>query len=138
MTTTAKLVYVPPTFVDRLWNWLTPLLAKACSSSQGELALDEIRAQAVEGELSVWIARGDGDHLLAVALVRMEQWSGEIVCRVIAIAGMSMRQWRELQPEFERKMMAAGAKRIRFEGRIGWKRVLKDFRMERIVMEKRL
>lgn len=124
--------------VAGLWGWVDELVKVACDSSQGELQPANIKSRALSGELSIWAASLPANNAapLAIAIIRLEKWSDEIVCRIVALAGPNMMAWRNLLPEFEDRLREMNVSRIRFEGRRGWQNVLPDYRLMRIVMEK--
>jgi hypothetical protein len=85
----------------------------------------------------------NGDQLLWLA------WSGKIeaaattrifrgVCEVVAVGGHYRERWQPLLEKIEQYAKDEGAKSMRIYGRVGWQRVLKDYRVKQVIMEKAL
>lgn len=135
-----RLDQIPPGMVDDLWWWVEDLVERACDSSQGELSPARLRQEARDGLLGLWAASDPADKArpLAVALTRLEDWSGELVLRFLAVAGTDRRRWTHLMERIADLAKQHGVSRIIWEGRLGWQRLMRDFEVTRVVMERRL
>ncbi len=123
-----------------MWIWVEDLIDRAVDSSQGELDADRLRTEARDGNLALWVATDPNDfrNPLAVAVTRLEDWSGESVLRIVCLAGVERKRWLHLIERLEDLARFNGVSRVMWEGRKGWARLLPDYQVERIVLGKRL
>ncbi len=125
--------------VTDAWWWIEPLIKRLCRRAHGELSAAGLREQALSGSLLLWVATSPAQTPAPLALIvtKLEDWSGETVCRIYGVAG-SLRVISEIMDEGMARIKAMGASRVVFEGRFGWQKALKDFRPMKIVMERKL
>jgi hypothetical protein len=60
------------------------------------------------------------------------------VCVIIACGGIDMPRWLPLIEGIEKYARAEGCAAVRIVGRKGWARVLPDYRVHRVVLERKL
>lgn len=134
----AVLRYVPQEDIEYWWPLLAPLLRRAVERVESDLSIEEIQERACAGTLRLWLAENDGRVCMAAA-------SGEIrigtetVTHIFALGGDDMDEW--LGPcltEFERLARLNGITRVRLNGRPGWSRVMPEYRVASVILEKRI
>lgn len=89
-----------------------------------------IEKEVLEGDQLLWIAHCNG--IEAAATTRLSR----NVCTIVACSGHHMERWQHLLGLIESYARAEKCKCVRLYGRKGWERVLKDYRVEHVVMEK--
>lgn len=122
--------------IPEVWPHIVHLIEKGCEVS-GELDPEQLRERTLAGELWLWLGLR-GDEPLMAALVRLERWRNGDTARILILAGKEMDEWFKFFDEFKRRAKAIGMKRIVFEGRRGWLKLLPDFTETRIVAEMEL
>lgn len=122
---------VNPERIEEYWP-LARHLIKAAIEHEDLSDFYMIEKQVLEGDQLLWIAYGNGIEAAATTKLGMN------VCTIVACSGHHMERWKHLLVLIENYARAEKCKRVRLYGRRGWERVLKEYRVEHIVMEKSL
>lgn len=131
-----RLFFVQEGDVDAFWHIVEPLIERAIQGS--DLTADEIRENAKQSLMRLWLGEIDGRVVMAGAVVEI-MIGEERVAHIAALSGTGMRFWlTAFLTEFESLAKANGIDRVRLNGRKGWARALRDYRMTAVVLEKRL
>jgi hypothetical protein len=96
-----------------------------------------LEASVLAGEALLWLA-WDGTRIQAAAVTELHATEWRKVCVVVACGGAGVNRWIALLDGIEAYARAAGCAAVRIMGRKGWIRLLGDYRMKRIVLEKDL
>ena len=131
MPSSVELICVDPEQIFEFWPHARPLIKTAIETTNLSDFAD-IEHQVLSGEQLLWLA-----------------WSGTIeaaatthivgnVCTIVAVSGHHRERWLPLREKIEQYAKDEGAKAIRIYGRVGWQRVLKDYRVEHVILEKAL
>jgi hypothetical protein len=133
---TLQLVCVPPDNAAAIWPHVRALIYAAMK--RGDLSsFRPVEASVLAGDALLWLA-WDGTHIQAAAVTELHQTEWRKVCVVVACGGAGMRAWIPLLDGIEAYARAAGCTAVRIMGRKGWMRLLGDYRVKRIVLEKDL
>jgi hypothetical protein len=135
MPSTVDLVCVPPADVSKTWP-LARLLIKSAIEHTGLSDFDHIESQVLSGDQLLWLAISD--HVEAAATTHLVKTRGKPILVVTACSGSRRERWIALRHRIEAYGKAEGASRIRLYGRKGWERVLPDYRVEYVIMDKEL
>jgi hypothetical protein len=95
-------------------------------------AFEDIEADVLSGAQLVWIA-WEGE-ILAAATTKLVR----NVCVLVACSGYDRERWLPLFAEIEKYAENEGCSSMRIYGRKGWERVLNGYRVEHVILEKRL
>ncbi len=125
------LICVPPELINEFWPLAKDRIRVAIETT-GLSPFSDTERQVLCGEQLLWLA-----------------WSGEIeaaatthlsdnVCTIVACAGYYRERWLPLLGQIEAYARDEGCRAMRLFGRKGWERILKDYHVEHIVMEKAL
>lgn len=125
------LVCVDPKNVDQIWPQARTLIKTAIERT-GLSEFADIEAQVLSGDQLLWLAISD--HIEAAATTHLSN----NVCTIVACSGHNRERWLPLLAQIERYARNEGASCTRLYGRPGWQRVLKDYRVEHVIMEKAL
>ncbi len=98
---------------------------------------DDVEKDILGGMGFLWLA-GDGSKILAAATTCLVRTHTDKVCILTACAGEQMPRWRPLLAVIEAYAKAEGCASLRIYGRKGWARVLDDYDVTHIVLEKGL
>ena len=97
---------------------------------------DHVRPLLESGEWQLWIM-GE-ENVEAIVLTEVMAFPSAKVLIIRGIAGDGINRWIGHLPAIEEWGKRAGCDRVRAIGRLGWERVLKDYRKVQVYMEKRL
>jgi hypothetical protein len=130
-----ELICIDPKHVRAFWPHVAPLL-KAAVVRTDLTHFDEVERDVLSGNGLLWIA-WSGTIEAAATTVLTETNTGR-VCVLTACGGTDMRRWLSLLETIEAYARDEGCARLRIFGRKGWARVLKDYRVTNIVLERQL
>jgi hypothetical protein len=127
--------------VERLWPFVLPLLTAACDAAATDLTPEFIKQEALANRRTMWVAFDTDDpfpFLAACATGERLTAHGRVVF-IDALGGRNRGCWLvKCLAELEARARAKGAVRMELEGRVGWKRLLPDYREVRTVLAKDL
>jgi hypothetical protein len=133
---------IPREDVEKLWQFVLPLIRSACDAVTTELTPDFIREEALADRRTLWVIFDTDDPFgpfLATWVTGQRQTNKGQVLFIEACGGRDMHRWLpDCLDELEAQAKAIGIHRIEIEGRRGWKRVLPGYREARIVLTKDL
>lgn len=92
----------------------------------------DIEKAVLSGDQLLWLAISD--HIEAAATTHLSR----NVCTMVACAGHERERWLPLMARIEQYARAEGCRCVRWYGRKGWQRVMPDYRVEHVIMEKAL
>ncbi len=106
--------------------------------AEGE-SLDTILERLTATSCQLWVAY-DADQIIAACVTELPTIGTRKVCNVISCGGTRMDEWLGLSlPVIEAWAKHNGCTAMRFpEIRPGWQRVLKDYQLKKILLEKAL
>ena len=126
-----RLVCVPPAEVTQIWPYAGGMIRAAIERTDLS-AFEDIEKAVLDGDQLLWIAVSD--HIEAAATTHLSR----NICTLTACSGHQRERWLPLLSKIEAYAKAEDCKALRLYGRPGWQRVLKDYHVEHIVMEKDL
>jgi hypothetical protein len=126
------LVCVDPTRIDEIWPHAKHLIKAAIDATELSDFRDIERA-VLDGDQLLWLA-WDGHAIMAAATTQLLKG----VCVLTACSGHHRERWLPLFAQIEKYAQNEGCSTMRLYGRKGWERVLQDYRIEHVVLEKRL
>jgi len=136
MSASVNLVCVPPQLAREIW----PLVADRIRSAVLRTDLShtaDVEYDVLEGDGLLWIATYE-DTIEAAATTLLVKTDRHLVCIITALGGENMDRWFDLLAEIETWAKSEGAALVRVIGRKGWVRVLKDYRVKNVVLERHL
>jgi hypothetical protein len=131
----ADLVCVDPSRIDEMWPHVREQLRAAIDRTELS-SFDELEADVFTGAQLVWIA-WDGKEIMAVATTQLVKPRNK-VCVLTACAGRDREQWLPLFGHIEKYAKDEGCTKMRIYGRKGWQRVLDEYHVEHVILEKAL
>ena len=130
------LVCIEPTQVGRIWPVIEPMLKSAIDRTRLS-AWGPIAADILFGKSLVWLCR-EGEKILCAGITSLQKTDSGWVCVIVACGGTDMRRWLPLLAKIEAYAKLENCRCVRIFGRKGWRRVLHDYSVENIVLEKEL
>ena len=133
----AKLSVVLQEDVDGVWPLAERHLLKSYRSNDQNIPIN-LRLDLRRGIRQLWlVTRGDVTIIAAGVTAIHELRSGNVL-KIEQFGGSSMGEWLHLLEEVEAYARSQGCKKVMWEGRRGWTRLLADYEVSAWTMEKRL
>jgi len=130
-----ELVCVDPKLVDQFWPHASKLIQTAVERT-GLCEFKDIESQVLSGRQLLWLAWSGS--IEAAATTELVEINGHMVCVLTACGGHQRERWLPLLAKIEQFAKDEGCECLRIFGRKGWERVLNDYRVEHIILEKQL
>lgn len=131
MPFSADLLCVDPADVEKTWPLARGLIRSAIERT-GLSEFGDIEKAVLAGDQLLWLAISD--RIEAAATTHLSPG----VCTIVACSGHHRERWLPLKSRIEKYARDEGCKSVRIYGRKGWERVLSDYRVEHVIMEKAL
>lgn len=132
----AELLCVHPDHVPMVWPAVRDMLHKAhLKTDLGHSA--DLEGDVLGGNGVLWLAACEG-KIEAAAVAVLTRTDVHKVAVITCVGGAKMRRWLHMLSEVEAWAKAEGAAKIRIFGRKGWLRILEDYRVSHVVLEKML
>lgn len=97
----------------------------------------DIERDLLEGDGLLWLAC-TGSVIDAAAATLLVRTDAHLVCIITALGGENMGRWLDLLPGIEEWAKAEGAALVRIYGRPGWVRMLRNYKVSNVVLERLL
>ena len=127
-----------PDDVPYVWEDVAPMLAKAAVHSEGELEPEDFLEPLSTGEMQLWVAYEDDDHINAAMVTQFIQYPQKKILRIISLAGEDFKKIKNFQAMIEGFAIKHGCTAIELWGRKGWKKLLPDWKDAYTVYTKEL
>lgn len=97
----------------------------------------DIERDILEGDGLLWLIC-DGRKIEAAGATLLVRTDKHLVCLITALGGANREKWLPLLSQIEDWARAEGAALVRIMGRPGWGRVLKNYHVSNVVLERLL
>lgn len=131
----ADLLCVHPHQVPEFWPYVEHYL-KAATERCGTWSVGELKREIDKGAL-LWIV-WDGEAVQSATVTRLVQEPRGLVLEAIAHGGKGNHDWRTLFEDIEDYGRNEGCVTSRIQGRLGWRRLFKDYDLAWVTLEKDL
>jgi hypothetical protein len=101
------------------------------------MLLTDLAKALVERRMLLWLA-WDGTEIVGACVTELSKTTRGLVCIIVAMGGNDRKRWLHFTKQLEDFARAEQCVAMRLYGRKGWKRVLRDYRETRIILEKEL
>jgi hypothetical protein len=136
MSASASLHCIPPQLAREIWPLVRDRLYAAVRRTDLSHSVD-IARDVLHGDGVLWIA-SNGEEIEAAAVTLLTRTDRHLVCLITALGGSNMESWLPLLSEIEDWARSEGAALVRVMGRPGWGRVLKNYHVSNVVLERAL
>lgn len=128
----AELAQIPAGRVAYYWHGAEPYFAAAHERMGGETPT-QLFERCIKRTADLWCVFADGEMLAAgIASIR------DKTVRIETLGGRDVRAWVHLLAEFEDLARKHGMTAIEIEGRAGWGRLFRSYRVKRTIFGKAL
>jgi hypothetical protein len=131
MPSSVSLICVDPEKIFDFWPHARPLI-KAAIDATNLSDFADIETDVLDGKQLLWLAWSD--HIEAAATTHLARG----VCTITACSGHQMERWLPLRLRIENYAKAEGCSTMRLYGRKGWDRVLSEYHVEHVILERQL
>lgn len=125
------LICVDPKEVDQVWPYAGGMIRAAIERTNLSDFAD-IEKDVMSGDQLLWLAVSD--RIEAAATTQLSR----NVCTLTACSGHHRERWLPLFARIEKYAKDEGCRAMRIFGRRGWERVLSDYKVEHVILEKAL
>ena len=140
-----SITWIPPAYVDGLWDSASVLLKKAVELSENSHDLDSLYEEIMSGSHDLWAIFKEDDDLLAVFTTQLCKYPRK-TSLAITFCGSHDRMggvsgyWNEAMNQLVSIALSYGIESIEIIGRRGWTRVFRDmgFKEVAVVSEMKL
>lgn len=91
----------------------------------------------LNGPDQLWMV-WDGVEIIAAAITSLGTINGEKVCTIVACGGVGWSRFGHFINDLEKFAKDEGCTSVRINGRAGWRRVLKGYGVQSVVLRKEL
>jgi hypothetical protein len=127
---------IPPQLAREIWPLVRDRLYAAVRRTDLSHSVDVAR-DVLHGDGVLWLAC-EGQEIEAAAVTLLTRTDRHLVCLITALGGSNMERWLPLLSEIEDWARSEGAALVRVMGRPGWGRVLKNYHVSNVVLERAL
>ena len=128
---------VQPEDIAYIWEEVAPLLDRVKEHSEGELETDDFLEPLTHGDMQLWIAT-ENKEMHSAMVTQIVPYPQKQVLRVISIAGSDFKKLYEFNDMVESFAIKTGCSGMELWGRKGWKKVLKEYKEDCILLRKKL
>lgn len=128
---------IPAHLVDEVWDDVRPWISEACKTSRGKFDENDIRIGLLERDDQLWI--WNTPTAFAVSVSRLSNYPKQRVCQLRIVTGRNRDEWYRASLEtIEAWAKANGCHAMELCARPGWSRLLRDYEMTHVYLEKQL
>lgn len=98
---------------------------------------EALERDVLSGKGVLWLA-STNSKIEAAAVTVLTRTDRNLVCVITACGGGSMRRWLHMLSAIEEWAKSEGAAKVRIFGRKGWVRMLENYRVSSVVLERQL
>ena len=127
---------VAPEDIDTIWDDVEGLIKKA---SDDLLNYIDIYKLLREGTFLLWIITDDNNAIVTAMTLMFQKYPRDTSLRIVTCGGEKMKEWlNEFLEKIEVFAKDRGCSYIDIDGRSGWSKVLKDYKVEYYTLRKKI
>jgi hypothetical protein len=132
-----SIVLIPPSFTPAIWNQALPLIEKVLTRGHGSYKARDVFERCKSGAYRLWMVWREKP--IAAVVTEFCQYPQKRTCiiRMLGSDGMP-EEWADLLSQIEVWAKDNGCSAMEVFGREGWKRKLKGYELQQVVMRKEL
>lgn len=131
-----ELVAVDPSLVAKVWPHAREMVKRAIDRTK-LCNFAAIEKEVLAGLQQLWLG-WNGSAIQVAAVTQLVRIAEDKICILVACAGSDRIGWLPLLTGLEQFAKNEGCRTMRIIGRKGWSRVLDDYPVKYVVMEKEL
>lgn len=127
-----------PELIDTIWPFVSGLATTIAETSRGRVNAEDVRALVMSGAMQLWLVLNDQGAAVALVVTEIKSYPQSKVCIVQGLAGHDRGQWMHHLEGIEAWAKALGCVRIEVRGRKGMAKILPDYKLTSVYLEKEL
>lgn len=136
MGSPVQLLAVDPPLVAGVWPHARAMVKRAIDRT-ALCNFDHVEREVLSGLQQLWLG-WDGTAIKVAAVTQLVMLGDHKICVLVACGGSGRQEWLPLIAGLEQFARNEGCRAMRIIGRKGWSRVLEDYPVKYVVMEKEL
>lgn len=136
-----RLLIVSPEALPQIWGrfGVGQMFRDHEDIAGGHWTTDFLYSEIERGAQQLWVIAGQDETIKAALVTDISPYrNGFKTCMVTVIVGKEPRSWIALRGELEQWAKEQGCEKIEMIGRVGWKRIIPDWKPTHIFFEKAL
>lgn len=133
-----ELVGIPGAEVAHAWTWVAPFIERAARESRGRFTVEGIIERLLSEAWQLWAVCAGAEVVAVITTQIYVEVSGQRVAAIIFATGSSPREWVHLVDAVEDWARASGCQKLEMLARKGWARMLGDYKLTHILLERAL
>lgn len=129
---------VPAEAVGQVWPFVAGLAATIAETSSGRVNAEHIRQHVEAGTMQLWVVLGEHGEALALVVTEVVVFPLSKVCVVRGLAGHDRARWLHHLADVETWAKGLGCTRVEVRGRKGMAKVLPEYKLTSVYLEKEL
>lgn len=129
------LLRVPPQMAEFYWPHVRDLFERAYAET--DMPTPDVVTWLKAGKGILWVV-SSGERILGAVTSSLEQRRSGLSCRIEACGGEEFHRWKHHLRDVEAYAKAEGCVKVVFTGRRGWERMLPEYALRRVSLEKGL
>lgn len=130
-----NLICVDPDEVHQVWPFVRDGVWTALNKGVGG-AFNLVERDVLRGDALLWLAVEQ--QICGACITQLIETDQGRKCLILSLHGDGMDGWFGFLPKIEEFAKAEGCATVEVTGRVGWKRILKEYDQIGVVMSKRL
>ena len=125
--------------INLIWPSIAEKFSAIAETTRGRYSTNDILQEITENKQQIWLAREmHDDSIVMVCTTEIRQYPNIKTLFISDLAGDSWQRWLWVLRHMEAFGKEQGCEMAELEGRKGWKKILKDYREEKIILSKKL
>lgn len=133
-----ELVLIPAGDVAKIWSGTVRDMIDAGFAANDVPMPEDMLEQLSSGARQLWLAVAADARIHAAMLTAVYAMRSGKMLKMMECGGSGMHTWLPLRAKIEEYAKAQGCDRVMVEGRMGWRGVLRDYRITGVTLEKRI
>lgn len=129
---------VPAASIQKYWLVVEKFVASALKYSNGRYRLVDVFAALIKQDMQLWVAGNEDGSVKVCAITEVIDYPSMRVANFFLVAGEEREGWLHHLESVEEWAREKGCVKLELRGRKGWEKVLKDWNMSQIILEKDL
>jgi hypothetical protein len=123
-----KILIIKNEEIDEIWEYVEDYLAQAASYSNGKFLIEDVKANIIHRNQTLWVAYDDEqDKIMGATVTEVCQYPRIRALMIQFIGGIQLETWKSPQLEaFQIYARNAGCQIIEAFGRSGWEKICRD------------
>jgi len=133
-----QLLCIPPGDVQYIWDSPVRDLIDSGFAANDVPMPEGLLEELTAGTRQLWVATTEEARIVAAMLTQIFPMRHGKVLKMMECGGSEMDTWLPLRTKIEQYAKAEGCDRVLVTGRLGWRGVLRDYKVVSVTLEKRI